>query len=539
MSRLARSDANLAAALVLAALIVRGAVESPSRELVELLALSAASGPLSEAVHAAPLWDVMLWCWVQLLEVGAARLLPAVLAALQVGVVFLTARLLMPAALSVSVAVLMMLTPLTLGAALDIRPDALLGLLVTAAWGSWLAGWSATSSLAVLGAASVSPWGALAVLPQAVLRPERRWLLLGATCVLALGLAQTGPIPHPDVLIALLSAFAFDEQLALALVGLLGVPLFLQPRPHSAALLAWLLPPILAGMALGLELRHAAVCLPALWLLVGQGLSGLSGGRRWLLVGLLLSIGALSLGHHAVNRPQRPDWDAHAAALPPLTNDDVLAAAHPAAWALVLSRPIDAEITDADHAHQIASEHQGQRLLWLLGEDPQRHASATASLLQHAVLLRRITAGGGESLQVCPGCREADHAAVVFEPAGGHEGSAVALYSTGAAVFPDLTSDAPGRYAVDVVAWGSSAGGVPSKLEISLEGADPVGDWVWSLSPERSAHRVVFEAHRPGAVILRFLNDGTIGDEDRNAFIEVVALSQQPLPDQRPADQDR
>ncbi|MFT5681548.1 MAG: hypothetical protein ACI8RZ_002454 [Myxococcota bacterium] len=540
MSRLERTDANLAAVLVVGALVVRGMAGTPSRELAELLALSAASGPLREAIGTAPLWDVLLWGWVQLLEGGAARLMSGVLAALQVGVVFLTARLLMPTMLSVVVALLVLLTPLTLGMSQDIRPDALLSLLVAASWGGWLAGWRGWAHSAVLlGAIVVSPWGALAVLPQAILRPQQRWIPLSVACLVALIFAQTGPVEHPRVLLALLSAFALDEPLSLIIVGLLGVGVSGTLQRSSIALAVWLVVPILAGMILGLDLRHAAVCLPALWLLAGQGLAGLAVGQRWSVAGLLLILGGLSMTHHVANRPARPDWDAMAAALPDLTDDDVIAAVHPEAWALVLSRPADAEITDAASAHQIADDHRGQRLLWLLGEDPLRHEPATIALLRDAVILHRIAAGGGEALQVCPGCRAADPSVAVFDPTGVREGQTLALYSTAAVVLPDLTSDGPGRYAVDVVARGTPAGGVPAKLEITLEGAQPDGDSVWSLSPEVAAHRVEFDATTSGAVVLRFLNDGTSGDEDRNVFIETVALSRQTVPEQRPADEDR
>jgi hypothetical protein len=527
VSRLTRTEANLAVGLVVGALVIRGAAVPPGRELAELLALSAASGPLT--LGDAPPWDALLWAWVQLLEAGSARVLSGLLAALQVGAVFLTARLLLPVGLSVVVALLVLLTPLTLGSSQDIRPDALLGLLATASWGIWLAGWDrgprgAAHAAAVLLTAAVSPWGALAVLPQAILRPRWRWIPLATVC-LAVVLSQAGPAHSPRLLSAQLLSFALDEPITLAIVGLLAAAVFAAPQRHSAALAGWLVVPLLAGTALGLEPRSAAVCLPALWLLAGQGLSGLPLGRRAGLSGLLLLLGGLALSHRVAHPPSRPDTDALAAALPALEADDVILAAPPEAWSLVLSRSVDGGISDADSALQLAAAHRGRRLLWLLGERSAH--DATAAVLRESVLLQRIAAGGGEALLLCAGCARADPAAAIFDPAGERLDDTLALYTNAAVVLPDLVAG-PGRYAVDVVAWGTAAGGVPAKLEITLEGGEPVGDRVWSLPPRPAARRVLFEVTRPGAVILRFLNDGTSGAEDRNVFIERVTLSAQP-----------
>ena len=73
----------------------------------------------------------------------------------------------------------------------DIRPDALLGVMVTAAWGSGLAGWREGlrgwgHGAAVLGAMLVHPLGVVLVLPLALLYPHKRWLLLAPLGLLGL-----------------------------------------------------------------------------------------------------------------------------------------------------------------------------------------------------------------------------------------------------------------------------------------------------------------------------------------------------------------
>ena len=281
-----RADTNLAAALVVLALVVRSAAAPPSRELDELLALAQASGPLPAAITNTPLWDALLWSWVQLLDVGAARMLSGVLGAVQIGLIFLTARALsLPKDVSAAAAVLVLLTPVTLIHAQDIRPDALLGVMVTAAWGSGLAGWREGlrgwgHGAAVLGAMLVHPLGVVLVLPLALLYPHKRWLLLAPLGLLGLLWLELGARLHPEVMLELLTSFALDEPVSLVVVGVLLVGVFQRPGEHSGALAAWLVAPMLAILSLGADLRYTTACLPALWLLAGQGLAGLSVPRR-------------------------------------------------------------------------------------------------------------------------------------------------------------------------------------------------------------------------------------------------------------------
>ena len=240
------------------------------------------------------------------------------------------------------------------------------------------------------------------------------------------------------------------------------------------------------------------------------------------MLGALLLVGMLSLSHRMMHPLPRGDVDALYAALPELGEDDVIAAVSPRAWQMVLPRSTEILTAELGHLDHLA----GTRVLWLIGEHPERHQETIAALRAAAVVLQEISAGRGLALLLSPGGQAADHGAAVFAPVGGRDGDDLLLYATADVVLPDLHTAGPGRHAVDVVGRGTSAGGVAAKLEITVEGAQPEGAWVWSLPGETAAHRVTFIAERSGPVILRFLNDGTLGSEDRNIWIEKVVLSQ-------------
>ncbi|MFT5680868.1 MAG: hypothetical protein ACI8RZ_001774 [Myxococcota bacterium] len=495
-----------------------------------------------------PLWELLLAGWVAVLGEETARWLPLLLGSLQVGVVYLIARLRLSTALSVGVAGAVAVCPAMLSVAGDIRPDALLGLTVTLSWGAALAGWIVGSErhrglhiAATLAALYTHPWAILGVAPQAALwRKPKHWLTVGLLALpsliwlnnLSVGTGPSLSTPDPTALFWYLHAFAFDEHLSLMLVIGCVVVATRSWSPLVTGLLAWLLGPLALGLVestLGipiLDQRYTVISLPALWLLAGLGLHALPTPPRRLVVGLLVLMGGLSGAHHRlIAPPPRADWDALAESFrDDLREGDTLIARHPLAWSVLLDRIPEQMPTEA-----LPASPSGTRLLWLMGEHPDQHAARLTELLTTHHLLRHYEAPGGAAAMVVAGGQAADLQLAISDPVRVpmHDRSAVFLYANGRVLLPDLRAWQPGRYAVDVIARGPIVDGAPTLLRIGLGTESET----LTASPGGQLLRAVFAVDVPGELVsVRFLNDeevtSTSGEVvDRNLWIDAVVLS--------------
>ncbi len=565
-------------------------LSAPSRWLDELANLGIARRPLVDILTVntdllrPPLSDLAFAVWIRGfgVEAGPARGLSVLCGALTAALVYWMARgfLSRPASLLACCGVVF--APLSLIAGREIRPDALLLLGVTAAWAGWFSlrqgkasrGHSLFHGVAVLAALFTHAWGALAILPQVVLdvvSPSgsrgaalKRWGLLGVLALPSLlwlnNLGKTaGPeLQPPDAtsLFWFLHGFAYGEHLTAAvLFALAGGAVAAWGKrtsgEDSAAslvplLLAWLLLPLGVGMAVShlgrpiIEARYATVVLPSLWLLGGWGMDRLERtSARWVPFLLLLLLGGIT-ARTAVNRDEtsRADWDGVAReAKVDLGPTDVLAGNYPGAWEVALGRAVPLEIpvgAGPTTGRAAATAAGGQRLLWLVGEFPERYQEATGALTGTAAILRKYEKVGALGLLVRPGGRPARLPEATLDPPRESfmDREAVFLYAAGMVRFPDLTVTQGGNYTVDVVARGTPAGGEQVRIDVTFPGARALGQTSLPVGKDSTLLQVGFEAPLTGAgpLSIRFLNDGQAKGkdgqtEDRNLWIDAVVLS--------------
>jgi len=290
-------------------------------------------------------------------------------------------------------------------------------------------------------------------------------------------------------------ALARSGERAAALLGAHCVALVLLPQ-----VVGWVAAPILRD-------RNAIALLPVMIACAAAGIGSLRPLPAWTLAGLGLAAGAVVAGRGSYVDPPGEDWRLAGATLAAeLKPGDVVVANHPNLWRHYV--PAEANITDT-------------------AEPPPTRESARRMWLAQAHQVREewITGHGQRSLLVeqwsFPGARlslfdlEAFPAPLAYDVPGNlREGDTIHFW-WGARVHT-LPVELHGRCAIVLVGWSDGAGGEAAQIEVHAapfiaEVALPATLGVvrgprWPLEGDTVA-------------ALRFVNDGKVGDVDRNAHL--------------------